>query len=68
MAEAKRGIVLQFDDNLGRAIIRLIDTGERLKVTYRDIEMDGFVVLFEGEYVVVEMEGEKIRVRPVESE
>jgi cold shock CspA family protein len=68
MAEVKRGIVVHFDDNLGRAIIRLLDTGERLKITYRDIDMDGFVVLFEGQYVVVKIEGEKVKVIPIENE
>jgi len=52
-----RGKVLHFDENLGRGIIRL-ETGEKIRITYRQIEGEGFKVLFEGENVIVR--GEKV--------
>ncbi|RKZ00401.1 MAG: hypothetical protein DRQ10_04255 [Candidatus Hydrothermota bacterium] len=45
--------VLVFDENLGRGIIRLLDTGERIRITHKDIDEDGFKILFEGEVVEV---------------
>ncbi len=62
------GIVLHFDDNLGRGIIRIIETGERIKVTHKDVEMDGFVVLSEGEKVKILRDGDRIRIVPLRNE
>ncbi len=62
------GIVLHFDDNLGRGIIRIIETGERIKVTHKDVEMEGFVVLSEGEKVKILRDGNRIRIVPLRNE
>ncbi len=62
------GIVLHFDDNLGRGIIRIIETGERIKVTHKDVEMEGFVVLSEGEKVKILRDGDRIRIVPLRNE
>lgn len=47
-----KGKVLHFDENLGRGTIKL-ETGEKIKITYRQIEGEGFKILFEGECVIV---------------
>ncbi len=65
MEQKKLGIVLFFDDNLGRGVIRLLDTGERLKISHRDIEDEGFVVLFEGELVEIEFREGGFKVKPL---
>ena len=62
------GIVLHFDDNLGRGIIRIIETGERIRITHKDVDMDGFVVLSEGEKVRILRDGNRIRVVPLRNE
>jgi len=64
MKRREIGKVIQFDDNLGRGVIRLIESGQRLKITHRDIVGDGFVVLIEGELVEVERDNGRIRIRP----
>jgi len=65
MKRREIGKVIQFDDNLGRGVIRLIESGQRLKITHRDIVGDGFVVLIEGELVEVEQDDGRIRVWPL---
>jgi len=50
----KRAKVLFFDDNRGRGLLKILDTGERINVSYKNIQMEGFKVLFEGQIVEVE--------------
>jgi cold shock CspA family protein len=50
-----RGKVLYFDENRGRGKIRL-DDGREVHFTYRVVDDEGFVILFEGEEVEVEIE------------
>ena len=50
-----RGKVLYFDENRGKGKIRLED-GREVYFTYRVVDEEGFVILFEGEEVEVEME------------
>ena len=50
----KRAKVLFFDDNRGRGLLKILDTGERINVGYKNIRMEGFKVLFEGQIVEVE--------------
>ncbi len=50
----KRAKVLFFDDNRGRGVLKILDTGERINVSYKNIQMEGFKVLFEGQIVEVE--------------
>ena len=52
-AKPRLAKVLVFDENLGRGIIRFLDTGERIRITHRDIDEDRFKILFEGEVVEV---------------
>ncbi len=53
LPEGARGLVVFFDENLGRGILRL-DTGERIRFTHRDLaQAEGFQVLFEGERVEI---------------
>lgn len=48
-----RGTVVFFDENLGRGLLRL-ETGERVRFTYRDLAgAEGFQILFEGEQVEI---------------
>ena len=50
----KRAKVLFFDDNRGRGLLKILETGERINVSYKNIQMEGFKVLFEGQIVEVE--------------
>lgn len=55
------GKVLTFDENRGWGMVRLSD-GRVIKVTHREIEGEGFVLLFEGEEVEVELdEGNSVK-------
>ncbi len=62
----KKAKVLFFDDNRGRGIIKILDSGERFSVDYKHIKMEGFKVLYEGQIVIVEMDGDKLTVIPEE--
>jgi len=50
----KRAKVLFFDDNRGRGLLKILETGERINVSYKNIQIEGFKVLFEGQIVEVE--------------
>lgn len=58
-----KGKVLTFDENRGWGKVRLED-GRVVKVTYKNIKENGFIILFEGEKVEVEFD-EKKRVKKV---
>lgn len=47
-----KGKVLYFDENLGRGLIKL-KTGKKIKITYRQIDGEGYKILFEGEWVIL---------------
>ncbi len=64
----KKAKVLFFDDNRGRGIIKLLDSGERISIDYKSINMEGFKVLYEGQIVEVEFENGEILVKPMEEE
>ena len=49
--------VLRFDENLGRGLLRLSETGETLGFTYKQVSEEGFIALFEGERVRVNFDG-----------
>ncbi len=50
-----RAKVLTFDENRGWGTVRLKD-GRILRFTHKDVKDEGFVILFEGEWVEVELE------------
>ena len=50
----KKAKVLFFDDNRGRGLLKILETGERINVRYKNIQMEGFKVLYEGQIVEVE--------------
>ena len=54
----RKAKVLFFDDNRGRGILKFLDTGERISIGYKNISMEGFKVLFEGQIVVKPAEEE----------
>jgi len=58
----ERGKVLYFDENRGRGKIRLKD-GRDVSFSYKEVEEEGFVILFEGEEVEVEVVEEGHRVK-----
>lgn len=60
--KSKLGIVIRFDENLGIGFIKIKETGEILRITYRDIDEEGFKVLFEGELVTIDERGRIRRV------
>ncbi len=64
----RKAKVLFFDDNRGRGTIKLLDSGERFPIGYKNISMEGFKVLYEGQIVEVFIEDGKIFVKPTEEE
>jgi len=50
-----KGKVLTFDENRGWGKVRLED-GRIIKITHKEIEEQGFIILFEGEEVEVELD------------
>ncbi len=64
----KKGKVLFFDDNRGRGVVKILDSGERLSFDYKHIKMEGFKILYEGQIVTVEMEGDTVTVVPEEED
>jgi len=70
MKKSKRGErkvllakVLLFDDNLGRGIVELLETKEKVRISHKEIEGEGFKVLDEGEIVELIFENDKKKVR-----
>lgn len=56
--------MLFFDENLGRGMIRLEETGRRVPFTYRDVvSEEGFITFHEGERVWVRLSGDRVEVR-----
>ena len=64
----RKAKVLFFDDNRGRGVIKLLDSGERFSIDYKSISMEGFKVLYEGQIVEVVIEDRGIFVKPLEEE
>ncbi len=60
--------VLFFDENLGKGLLLVLGDNRRIFVTHREIEGEGFKILFEGEIVEVSERNGEIRVRRLEDE
>jgi len=60
------GKVLQFNENLGIGVVKIIGQEERLKFTYREVEgEEGFKILFPGDMVEIFKNGKKVRIRKI---
>ncbi len=64
----KKAKVLFFDDNRGRGILKLLDSGKRLSIDYKNIKMEGFKILYEGQIVIVELDRDRVTVIPEEED
>jgi hypothetical protein len=48
---------------LGRGVLKDLETGKRIRITHRELEGEGFKILFEGEIVEVVCKDGKMRVK-----
>ncbi len=64
--QKRKAKVLHFDDNKGRGILKILQTGERVTVDYKNIKMEGYKVLFEGQIVNIIYHNGELVVEPVE--